>query len=89
MFTQIVEWATLPMSFILAFLGIVMQSEIFQNFIDSIQSLNNEQWSILDKTLLNARIPVDNSEEKPDSAAVPEHKTTTVVKTHLHYFKKY
>ncbi|MRI34336.1 IS1595 family transposase ISEnu2 [Endozoicomonas sp. OPT23] len=47
-----------------------MQSELFQNFIDSIPSLNNEQWGILDKTLLNARIPIDDSEEKPDFAPV-------------------
>ena len=35
-----------------------MQSELFQNFLDSIplltHELTHEQWGILDRTLLNA-----------------------------------
>ena len=40
-----------------------MQPELFQNFINSIPSLNSEQWTILNRTLLNARIPTDDAVE--------------------------
>ncbi len=44
-----------------------MQSELFRDFINSIPSLSDEQWKILDRTLLNARIPDEDIVEKPES----------------------
>ncbi len=47
-----------------------MQSELFRDFINSIPSLSDEQWKILDRTLLNARIPDEDIVEKPESDVI-------------------
>ncbi|WP_216636426.1 hypothetical protein, partial [Endozoicomonas ascidiicola] len=44
-----------------------MQSELFQNFIDSISSLNSEQRDILNTSLISAQIEITEAVETTDS----------------------
>ncbi|USE35497.1 hypothetical protein [Endozoicomonas sp. SCSIO W0465] len=47
-----------------------MQSELFQNFIDSISTLTSEQRDILNNSLLSTQIEVTEVVETTDSEPV-------------------